>query len=218
MTLIILMIIVQVNCQNKFINDLEFSNFVGKPKKITETTTFNGNILDKNITFYSDDGYLIKTEHYNLTKSDSLNKRFLNQLTTNDFKDKNKRKFKTVNIDNKEIESEGVFEKISDTIYRKISKSEGAHLEKLFYFNNDNKLIKTEEKGLFNGLKTKTNLSYFYSNNHYDYIIFENIIRNAKMKLTYSNSKYDKRNNLIYYELIDTNGNIIQKTEREIEY
>jgi hypothetical protein len=212
------MITLQVNCQNKSINDLEFSNFVGKPKKITETITSNGNILDKNITFYSDDGFIIKTEHYNLTKSDFPNKRFLNQLTTNDFKDKNKRKLKNVNIVNKKIESEGVFEKISDSLYRRISKSEFTHLEKLFYFNKDNKLIKTEERGLFNGLEIKTNFSYFYLNNHYDYIIFENIIRKVKMKLTFSNSKYDKMNNLVYYELIDANGNLIQKIEREIEY
>lgn len=210
-----------VSCQEKsIINDLKFSNYSGHPKKITEIITFSNQKIDKNISYFDKDGFLIKIEYYNLTKSESPNERFITKIIKYNSKDKAKRYFESINPENKKIEAEGYFEKITDSLYKRVSNSNtyNISLNKLYYFDKNNKLIKTEETGNFNESNINNTILYTYTNTGKKEIILEDLISQKKSKIFYKNIKLDQNANSIYEELFDDNEILQQKTEREFEY
>ncbi len=210
-----------VSCQeNIIINDLKFSNYSGRPKKITEIITFSNQKIDKSISYFDKDGFLVKIEYYNLTKSESPNERFLNKIINYNSKDKAKRYFESINPENNKIEAEGYFEKITDSMYKRVSNSNiyNISLSKLFYFDKNNKLIKTEETGNFKELKINNTIIYSYTNSERTEMIIEDLINQKKSTLFYENIKLDQNFNSIYEELFDGSGTLQQKIEREFEY
>src|SRR5690606_32826403 len=137
-----------LSCQeSSIINHLKLSNYSGNPKKVTEIKTFSNQEIDKSISYFDKDGFLTKIEYYNLTNSEYPNKRFLNKIIEYDSKEKTKRNFEAINPQNKKKESEGYFEKISDSLYKRVSNSNiyDSSLTKLLYFDKNNRLLKTEE-------------------------------------------------------------------------
>lgn len=210
-----------VSCQeNVIINDLKFSNYSGNLKKVTEIITFSNHNIDKSISHYDKDGFLVKIEYYNLTKSESPNERFLNKIINYNSKNKEKRYFESINPENNKIEAEGYFEKITDSLYKRVSKSNiyNISLSKLFYFDKNNKLIKTEETGNFKESKINNIITYSYNNSEKEEIVVEDMINNKKSTLFYDNIKLDHNFNSIYEELFDNGGVLQQKIEREFEY
>lgn len=210
-----------VSCQEKsIINDLKFSNYSGHPKKITEIITFSNQKIDKSISYFDKDGFLIKIEYYNLTKSESPNERFITKIIKYNSKDKAKRYFESINPENKKIEAEGYFEKITDSLYKRVSNSSvyNISLNKLFYFDKNSKLIKTEETGNFNESNINNIIFYTYTNTEKKEMIFEDLINQKKSKIFYKNIKLDQNTNSIYEELFDDNEILQQKIEREFEY
>lgn len=210
-----------VSCQEKsIINDLKFSNYSGHPKKITEIITFSNQKIDKSISYFDKDGFLIKIEYYNLTKSESPDERFITKIIKYNSKDKAKRYFESINPENKKIEAKGYFEKITDSLYKRVSNSNvyNISLNKLFYFDKNNKLIKTEETGNFNKSNINNTIFYTYTNTEKKEMIIEDLINQKKSKILYKNIKLDQNANSLYEELFDDNGILQQKIEREFEY
>lgn len=209
-----------VNCQGKPINDLKFSNYSGHPKTITEIITFSNQNMDKSIYYFDKDGFLIKIERYNATQSEFPDKRLINNIITYNSKDKAKRYFESTNPGNKKIESNGYFEKISDSLYKRVSNS-AVHkmsLVKLFYFDNNNRLVKTEETGNFNDAPINTTIIYTYTNTVKSEMLLEDVIRQKKSKFIYKNVQLDQNANSVYEELVDDQGTLQQKIERVFEY
>lgn len=210
-----------VSCQeNVIINDLKFSNYSGNLKKVTEIITFSNHNIDKSISYYDKDGFLVKIEYYNLTKSESPNERFLDKIINYNSKNKEKRYFESINPENNKIESEGYFEKITDSLYKRVSKSNiyNISLNKLFYFDKNNKLVKTEETGNFKESKINNTIIYSYNNSVKEDIVVEDLINNKKSTFFYGNIKLDHNFNSIYEELFDNGDVLQQKIERDFEY
>ncbi|MEY8760431.1 hypothetical protein [Chryseobacterium tongliaoense] len=209
-----------VSGQESIINDLKFSNYSGQPKKITEIITFSNQNINKSISYFDKDGFLIKIERYNATQSESPDKRLISDMITYDSKDKTKRYFKTINPGSKKIEVKGYFEKISDSLYKRVSNAtvNKMSLNKLFYFDKNNRLIKTEETGNFNEAEINNTIVYIYINAVKNEMLFEDVINHKKSKLTYKNVKLDQYANPVYEELMDDHGTLQQKIERVFEY
>ncbi|MDR2238548.1 MAG: hypothetical protein LBE92_20660 [Chryseobacterium sp.] len=210
-----------VSCQKQpIINDLQFSNYSGHPKKVTEVTTFSNQNTDKRIFYFDKDGFLTKTESYNLIHSENPGKRLISEMIIYDSKDKAKRYFETIKAENKKVIANGYFERISDSLYKRVSNSETPpmSLGKLFHFDKNNRLVQTEETGNFNGSPINNAISYRYKNTVKSELLFEDIIQQRKSKLTYRNVKTDRQANPVYEELFDESGTLQQKTEREFEY
>lgn len=206
--------------EKTIVNDLTFSNYSGHPKKITEISTFANQNIDKSISYFDKDGFLTKIERYNATQSEFPDKRFISDLITYDSKDKSKRYFETTNPENKKTQAKGYFEKISDSLYRRVSNSEITvmSLNKLLYLDKNNRLIKTEETGNFNGNPIKNTIIYTYTNAAKSEMLFEDLINNKKSRLIYKNVKLDPHGNFVAEELVDDHGTLQQKIKREIEY
>ncbi|AZB10818.1 hypothetical protein EG344_19240 [Chryseobacterium sp. G0162] len=210
-----------VSCQEKsVINDLQFSNYSGHPKKVTEFITFSTQNTNKSISYFDKEGFLTKIEYYNATQSESPNERFIDQIITYNSKDKTKRYFETVNSKNKKVESNGYFEKISDSVYRRISNTvdHKMSLNKLLYFDKNNRLIKTGETGTFYGTPINNIIFYTYINGEEHEMLIEDVTNHKKSKLTSKNVKLDAKSNPVYIELTDEYGTVQQKIEREFEY
>lgn len=210
-----------VSCQEKpIINDLTFSNYAGHPKKVTEITTFSNQNIDKSISYFDKDGFLTKIERYNLAKSEFPGKRLISDIIIYDSKDKAKRYFESMNAENKKVGAKGYFEKISDSLYRRVSNSDAPSmsLNKLLYLDKNNRLVKTEETGNFNGTPIKNVIIYTYINAVKSEMHVENLIHHQKNKIMYKNVKLDSHGNSVYEELVDDLGTLDQKTEREFEY
>ncbi|NML69181.1 hypothetical protein HHL23_05165 [Chryseobacterium sp. RP-3-3] len=206
--------------EKSIINDLKFSNYSGHPKKITEIITFSTQNIDKSIYYFDKDGFLTKTERYNATQSEFPDKRLISDLITYDSKNKAKRCFEAVNPGSKKIQAKGYFEKISDSLYKRVSNSDTPSmlLNKLFYFDKNNRLIKTEETGNFNGTPIKNVIIYTYINAVKNEMLFEDLITQKKSRIIYKNVKLDSHANSVYEELFDDHGILQQKIEREFEY
>lgn len=206
--------------EKSIINDLKFSNYSGHPKEITEIITFSPQNIDKSISYFDKDGFLTKAERYNASQSEFPDKRFISDIITYDSKDKAKRYFETVNPENNKTQAKGYFEKISDSQYKRVSNSEvyDVSLNKLFYFDKNNRLIKTEETGTFSGTPIHTTISYTYTNTVKKEMLVEDIINQKKSKIIYKNVKLDQHGNAVYEELVDDHGTLKQKIKREIEY
>lgn len=206
--------------QNKIINDLKILNYSGNPKKVTELITFSNHYIDKSISYFDKDGFLIKTEYYNLTKNEVPNKRFLNKIITYNSKNKEKRYFTSITTENNKIEGEGYYEKITDSLYKRVSKSNtyNISLSKLIYFDKNNKIIKTEETGNFRDAKINTTITYSYNTSGKVDVVVEDFINNNNTTLFYDKIKLDHNLNATYEELIDSSGILQQKIEREFEY
>ncbi|WP_223605564.1 hypothetical protein [Chryseobacterium sp. OSA05B] len=210
-----------VSCQEKsIVNDLTFSNYVGHPKKITEIVTFANQNTDKSISYFDKDGFLTKKESYNVAKSESPGKRMMSDILIYDSKDKAKRHFETINAENKNVQAKGYFEKVSDSLYRRVSNSEITvmSLNKLLYLDKNNRLAKTEETGHFNGTPIKNIIIYSYTNDVKSEMLFEDLMNHKKSRLIYKNIKLDRYGNSVYEELVDDHGTLQQKIEREFEY
>ncbi|RXM50590.1 MULTISPECIES: hypothetical protein [unclassified Chryseobacterium] len=210
-----------MSCQEgSIINDLKIANYSGHPKKITEIITFTNQNINKSISYFDKDGFLTKIESYNLAKSQFPDKRFISDIIVYDSKNKAKRSFETVNPESKKIEAKGNFEKISDSLYKRVSNSDAPSmfLKKLFYFDKNNRLIKTEETGNFNGTSIHTIIIYSYINAVKTEMLVENVAQHKKSKLIYKNVKLDQKANSVYEELVDDRGILQQKVEREFEY
>ena len=205
---------------NIIINDLKFYNYSGNPKKVTEIITFSNHDIDKSISYFDKEGYLVKVEYYNLTKSEAPNKRFLNKVINYNSKNKEKRYFTSVLTDKNKIEGEGYFEKITDSLYKRVSKFNvyNISLSKLIYFDKSNKIIKTEETGNFREAKINTTITYSYNNSEKAGMVVEDFINNTKTILFYDNIKLDHNFNAVFEELFDNGGVLQQKIEREFEY
>lgn len=206
--------------EKSIINDLKFSNYSGHPKKITEIITFSSQNINKSMYYFDKDGFLTKTERYNATQSEFPDKRFISELITYNSKDKAKRYFEATNPENKKIQAKGYFEKMSDSMYKRVSHSDAPSmsLNKLFYFDNNNRLIKTEETGIFNGTPINNTISYTYTNTIKKEMLVEDVTNQKKSKIIYKNVKLDQHANSVYEELFDDNGTLKQKIEREFEY
>ncbi len=206
--------------ESVIINDLKFYNYSGNPKKVTEIITFSNHDIDKSISYFDKDGFLIKVEYYNLTKSEAPNKRFLNKIINYNSKNKEKRYFTSVLTENNKIEGEGYYEKITDSLYKRVSKFNvyKISLSKLIYFDKKNKIIKTEETGNFREAKINTTITYTYNNSEKEGMVVEDFINNTKTILFYDNIKLDNNFNAVYEELFDNGGVLQQKIEREFEY
>ncbi|MGG5208125.1 hypothetical protein ACQWU4_04200 [Chryseobacterium sp. MIQD13] len=214
----ILLYVLVSSQENSVINDLKFSNYTGYPKKITEITTFSNQDIDKSISYFDKEGFLTKIEYYNAVESEPSHKRSLNKIITYNSKDKAKRYFEAFNPGNKKIETTGYFEKISDSLYKRVSETpfRNISLTKLFYFDKNNRLIKTEETGIF--FETPVNSIILYTYTPQKETLLEDVIKQKKSKLIYQNVKLDQHENPVYEELADDHGTLKQKIEREFEY
>lgn len=206
--------------ENVTINDLKFYNYSGNPKKVTEIITFSNKDIDKSISYFDKDGFLVKVEYYNLTKSEAPNKRFLNKIINYNSKNKEKRYFTSTLTDKNKIEGEGYYERITDSLYKRVSKFNvyNLSLSKLIYFDKNNKIIKTEETGSFREAKINTTITYSYNNSQKEGMVVEDFINNTKTILFYDKIKLDHNFNAVYEELFDNGGVLQQKIEREFEY
>jgi len=210
-----------INGQGKsVINDLQFSNYSGNPKTITEIITFSPENISKNISYYDREGFLTKIEYYNAVGTGSSNERSLNKIISYNSKDKAKRHFEAINPGNKKIETTGSFEKISDSLYKRVSHNSvhSISLSKLFYFDKNNRLIKTEETGNFFETPVNNVILYTYINGVKSETLLEDLTSDKKSKLIYKNVKLDLHTNPVYEELVDDQGTMQQKTERIFEY
>ncbi|MGU3376430.1 hypothetical protein [Chryseobacterium sp. M5A1_1a] len=210
-----------VSCQEKsVINDLKFSNYEGHPKKITEIVTFANQNIDKSTSYFDKDGFLTKIESYNLFKSEFPDQRLLSDILTYDVKNKAKRHFKSMNAESKKVDATGYFEKVSDSLYRRISTSDKPpmSLNKLLYLDKNNFLIKTEETGNFNGTPINNTMIYTYTNGVKSGMLVEDLVNHKKTKMMYKNVKLDPQGNFLYEELVDDHGALQLKTERTFEY
>ncbi len=206
--------------EKSIINDLKFSNYFGHPKTITEIITYSPENSYKNISYYDKEGFLTKVEYYNAIGSGPSQERSINKIITYNSKDKAKRYFEAFNPGNKKIETTGWFEKVSDSLYKRVSNN-SAHnisLSKLFYFDKNNRLIKTEETGNFFETPVNSTIFYTYINEMRSETLLEDATKQKKSKLVYKNVKLDPQANSIYEELADDQGTIQQKTERVFEY
>ncbi|MDN3692369.1 hypothetical protein QWZ06_08870 [Chryseobacterium tructae] len=210
-----------VSCQEKsVINDLQFSNYSGYPKKVTEVITFSPQNKNKSISYFDKEGFLTKIEYYNTIQSESPNERLLDRIITYNSKDKTKRYFEAINPENKKVESNGYFEKVSDSVYRRISNTvdHKMSLNKLFYFDKNNRLIKTGETGTFYESPINNTIFYTYTNGVRHETLLEDIANHKKSRFTSKNVKLDAKSNAVYEELTDDQGAVQQKTERAFEY
>lgn len=210
-----------VSCQEKsVINDLRFSNYSGHPKKVTEFITFSTQNTNKSISYFDKEGFLTKIEYYNASESEYPNERFIDQIITYNSKNKAKRYFETANPKNKKIESDGYFEKVSDSVYRRISNTvdHKMSLNKLIYFDKNNRPVKTEETGTFYGTPINNIIFYTYINGVEHEMLIEDLANPQKNRLTFKNVKLDANSNPVYEELTDEHGVVQQKIEREFEY
>jgi hypothetical protein len=210
-----------VSCQeSSVINDLKFSNYSGHPKKITETTTFSNQNSNESVSYFDKEGFLTKIEYYNRIKVGSSNERLINEIITYNSKDKAKRYFEVINPETKKIVTNGYFEKISDSLYKRVSKAtdHNISLNKLFYFDRNNRLIKTEETGNFYETPINNIILYSYTNTIKNEMLFENLINKKKSKHILKNVKLDSNANSVYEELVDDHGILQQKIKREFEY
>ena len=210
-----------VSCQeNSIINDLKFSNYSGHPKKITEVITFSNQNINENISYFDKEGFLTKIEYYNVIKIKSSHDRLINEITTYNSKDKAKRYFEVINPETKKIVTNGYFEKISDSLYKRVSSAtdHNISLHKLFYFDKNNRLIKTEETGNFYETPINSIILYTYTNTLKNEILFENLTNQKKSKHIYKNVKLDPNANSVYEEIVDDHGVLQQKIERKFEY
>ncbi|MBB6370514.1 hypothetical protein [Chryseobacterium shigense] len=203
--------------ENSVINDLKFSNYSGHPKKITEVITFLPDNIYKSISYFDKEGFLTKIEYYN-AESEPSHKRSINKVINYNSKDKAKRYFEAFNPGNKKTETTGYFEKISDSLYKRVSENpfRSISLTKLFYFDKNNRLIKTEETGNF--FETPVNSTIFYTYTPKKETLLEDAVKQKKSKLIYQNVKLDQHENPVYEELTDDHGALQQKIEREFEY
>ncbi|AZA77194.1 hypothetical protein EG347_06595 [Chryseobacterium sp. G0186] len=218
-----ILLCILVSCQEKsVINDLKFSNYAGNPKKITEIVTFANQNMDKSISYFDKDGFLTKIESYNLAKSEFPDQRLLSDILIYDAKNKTKRYFKSIDAESKKVGATGYFEKVSDSLYRRVSTSDTPtppmSLNKLLYLDNNNRLIKTEETGNFNGTPINTTMVCTYINGVKSGILVEDLVNHKKTKMLYKNVKLDPQGNFVYEELVDDYGTLQLKTEREFEY
>lgn len=210
-----------VSCQeSSVINDLKFSNYSGHPKKITETITFSNQNSNESVSYFDKEGFLTKIEYYNRIKTGSSNERLINEIITYNSKDKAKRYFEVMNPETKKIVTNGYFEKISDSLYKRVSKAtdHNISLNKIFYFDRNNRLIKTEETGNFYETPINNVILYSYTNTIKNEMLFENLINQKKSKHILKNVKLDSNANSVYEELVDDHGILQQKIKREIEY
>lgn len=210
-----------VSCQEKsIINDLKFSNYSGHPKKITETVTFANQDIDKSISYFDKDGFLTKIESYNIVRSEFPDKRLISDILTYDVTNKAKRHFTSINAENKKVGATGYFEKVSDSLYRRVSNSDAPpmSLNKLLYLDKNNRLIKTEETGNFNGTPIHSIILYTYSKGAKSEMTVEDLAHHKKNRLICKNLNPDSQGNFLYEELVDEHGTVHLKTEREFEY
>jgi hypothetical protein len=236
---IILMMLIfvssQVNGQNSsIINDLQFLNYSSHPKKITVTRTFSSSInvfgkdekINKSVSVYNftKDGFLSKVEYYSAKGRENLNEldeKDIDEIYKYNSNNKSKRYFKNITGGSGKISAEGYLEKISDSLYMRVSESKifNSSNEKLFYFDKTNRLKKTEHTGfLYINSEIKRVEHYTYADNLLVEINSEDFITQTKSKTIYKNQKLDQRGNLIYEELYDENDTLNQKVERVFDY
>lgn len=232
--IIMLLILVscQVSCQNSsIINDLHFLNFSSHPKKITETRTFSSslNVIGKdekinkfvNVFYFTKDGFLTKVEQYTLSQNEALNEKDIDEIIKYNSRNKEKRYFRTIMGGSGMISAEGYLEKISDSLYTRVSESKifNTSNDKLFYFDKNNRIKKTEHTGiLYSDSEINFVVHYTYTDNLLTQTNSEDIINQTKSKTIVKNRKLDQRGNPIYEELYDENDTLKQKVERVFEY
>ncbi|WP_347216202.1 hypothetical protein [Chryseobacterium sp.] len=210
-----------VSCQEKsVINDLQISNYSGHPKKVTEFITFSTQNTNKSISYFDKEGFLTKIEYYNATQTEAPNERFIDLIVTYNSKDKTKRYFESTNPKNNKVDGKGYFEKVSDSVYRRISNTvdHKMSLNKLIYFDKNNRPIKTGETGTFYGTPINNIILYTYTKGLKYEMLTEDLTNHKKSRLTFKNVKLDTKSNPVYEELVDEHGSLQQKVERAFEY
>jgi hypothetical protein len=233
---IILMLLIlvsyQLSCQNSsIINDLHFLNYSNHPKKITETRTFPSsiNVIGKDekinksvgIFYFTKDGFLTKVEYYSLKGNESLNEKNIDEIFKYNSWNKDKRYFRTIMGESGMISDEGYLEKISDSLYTRVSESKffNTSNKKLFYFDKNNRVKKTEHTGfLFIDSEINIVVHYSYTDNLLTQTNREDFINQTRSKTITKNQKLDQKGNPIYEELYNENDTLIQKVERIFEY
>lgn len=232
--IIILIILVsnQVSCQNNsIINDLQFLNYSNHPKKIIETRTFSNsrNVIGKDekvnkyvsVFYFTKDGFLRKVELYTLSRNEFLDEKNTDEIYKYNSSNKSKRYFKNIIGGSGMISAEGYLEKISDSLYTRVSESKifNTSNEKLIYFDKNNRIKKTEHTGvLYSNIELNSVDHYTYTNNLLTQINSEDFVTQTKSKTIIKNRKLDKKSNPIYEELYDENDTLEQKVERIFEY
>ena len=229
---IIIMLLILVSCQNSsIINDLQFLNYSSHPKKITETRTFPNSInvfgkdekINKSVSvfYFTKDGFLTKVENYSLSRDESLNEKDIDEIFKYNSRNKEKRYFRHIMGESEMIIAEGYLEKISDSLYTRVSESKifNTSNDKLFYFDKNNRIKKTEQTGfLYSSSELNIVVHYTYTDNLLTQTNREDFINQTKSKTIIKNQKLDQRGNPIYEELYDENDTLIQKVERIFEY
>jgi hypothetical protein len=231
--MLLILISYQVSCQNSsIINDLHFLNYSNHPKKITETRTFPNSInvfgkdekINKSVSVYyfTQDGFLTKVELYTFSGNESLNEldeKDIDEIYKFNSSNKSKRHFK--NIRSGMIIAEGYLEKISDSLYTRVSESKifNTSNDKLFYFDKNNRIRKTEHTGfMYSSNELNSVVHYTYTENLLAETNTEDLITQTKSKTIIKNRKLDQRGNPIYEELYDENDTLKQKVKRVFEY
>lgn len=226
------MLPILVGCQNRsIINDLDFLNYSNNPKKITETRTFSNskNAVGKDekvnksvsIFYFTKDGFLTKVELYTLSRNESIDEKNTDEIYKYNSSNKSKRYFKNITGGSGMISAEGYLEKISDSLYIRVLESKifNTSNEKLFYFDKDNRIKKTEHTGvLYNNIELNSVEHFTYTNNLLTQVSSEDFVTQTKSKTIIKNRKLDKKSNPIYEELYDENDSLKQKVERIFEY
>jgi hypothetical protein len=227
---IIIILLILVSCQNNsVINDLDFLNYSSQPKKITETRTYSStiNVLGKDekinksvsVLYFTKDGFLTKSELYILSQNEIIDKKDIHEIFKYDSRNKRKRYFRSIMGGSGMIIAEGYLEKTSDSLYTRVSQSKffNTSNNKLFYFDKNNRIKKTEHTGYLYSSELNSVVHYTYIDNLLVEINSEDLITQTKSKTIIKNHKLDQRGNPIYEELYE-NDTLKQKVERIIEY
>jgi hypothetical protein len=99
------------------------------------------------------------------------------------------------------------------------SKIFNTSIEKLFYFDKNKRIKKTEETGfLYSNSELNIVVHYTYTDNLLTQTNREDFINQTKSKTIIKNRKLDQRGNPIYEELYDENDTLKLKVERIFEY
>jgi hypothetical protein len=205
------------------INDLKFANIKGNPKKITETIFF-GTVKKaslKKIFYYGDDGFLTKIEEYKVHYSQYPDSLFLGEISIYNNKNKLKRTYKKTDCITHKTLTEGVIEKVSDTVYKStsVSKSINSSLGRVYLFDKNEQLISTQYGGNLFASPIKKIITYNYNNGKLEYIYVEDKIKGKEYKELYLNLKYDNKQNVIYEENFNEAKTLLnEKIIRFFEY
>ncbi|GGB85630.1 hypothetical protein GCM10007424_27120 [Flavobacterium suaedae] len=217
--------IISCSTKSNFPQDWAIEELNGKPKKITEFSSYAAHQMQaKKVSYYNESGNLVKTEEYNEydQTDDSFN---LTQITYYNYPENDSiRTFVTYKKNSKDTLNTGTYRVVdSHTIIAKNKFHNSTTLSELEQkLDAENRVIKTTTKVI----NTKHDLVTMQSST--DFIYSEKglkklIIKNKEMKpggneITLANKKTDDKGNPVYCEYLDGNKNVVYSLKREYEY